>query len=314
MKGSEIASSQAKWVRAAKKEKRLYAQGDKLFYIINNLILFLAFLVVIYPIIYVFSASFSSPGAVISGRVVLWPVDFSLEGYKAVFKNARILSGYANTIFYTAVGTAINIFMSVLCAYPLSRKEMTGRNLLMYMVSFTMIFSGGMLPTYMVIQQIGLLNTRWALLIPGAISAYNVIIMRTYYQSNIPEELYEAAELDGCDHFKYLWQVVIPLSKAITAVMVLYYAVGHWNAYFNAFLYLNDRELYPLQIVLREILILNSTTADMTLDPTLAAKKQGLADLLKYSLIIVSSLPVWCIYPFIQKYFVKGVMIGSVKG
>ena len=284
------------------------------FYLMNNIILLFALIAVAYPIIYVFSASFSSPAAVMAGRVMLWPVEPSIEGYKAVFKESRILTGYANTVFYTVAGTLVNLFLTVICAYPLSRKDFYGRGIFMFMITFTMIFSGGMLPTYLVVKEMGLINTRWALILPGAIGVFNVIVTRTFYQSNISDDLLEAAVLDGCDNFRFLWQIVIPLSKAITAVMILYYAVGHWNQYFSAFIYLNERSLYPLQIFLREILIMNQVSADLTYDPTLMAAKQGLSDLLKFSLIIVSSLPIWCVYPFVQKHFVKGVMIGSVKG
>ena len=284
------------------------------FYLMNNIILLFALIAVAYPIIYVFSASFSSPAAVMAGRVMLWPVEPSIEGYKAVFKESRILTGYANTVFYTVAGTLVNLFLTVICAYPLSRKDFYGRGVFMFMITFTMIFSGGMLPTYLVVKEMGLINTRWALILPGAIGVFNVIVTRTFYQSNISDDLLEAAVLDGCDNFRFLWQIVIPLSKAITAVMILYYAVGHWNQYFSAFIYLNERSLYPLQIFLREILIMNQVSADLTYDPTLMAAKQGLSDLLKFSLIIVSSLPIWCVYPFVQKHFVKGVMIGSVKG
>ncbi|MDR2730799.1 MAG: carbohydrate ABC transporter permease, partial [Treponema sp.] len=211
-------------------------------------------------------------------------------------------------------GTCINLVLTILCAYPLSRKDFGGRNIFMFIVTFTMIFSGGMLPTYIVIRQLGIINTRWAMLLPGAIGAWNVIITRTYYQSNISDELLEAAYLDGCDNFRFLLKVVIPLSTPITAVMILFYAVGHWNAYFNAFLYLSNRDLFPLQIFLREILVLNEITSDLLVDPELMAAKQGMADLLKYSLIIVASVPVWCAYPFVQKYFVKGIMVGAIKG
>lgn len=302
-----------------KKKKRagieaIQTRGEHLFYTINDLFLLFCLLVVAYPIIYVFSASFSSPSAVMAGRVTLFPVEFSLEGYKAIFENNKVILGYANTIFYTVVGTSINLFLTVLCAYPLSRKEMYGRNVFMFIVSFTMIFSGGLIPTYILVQNLGLINTRWAMLLPNAIGAWNVIITRTYYQSNISDELFEAAELDGCSHIRFLWSVVLPLSKAITAVLVLFYAVGHWNQYFNAFIYLSDKKLFPLQIILREILIMNQIDSSMITDPTLMAAKQGLADLLKYSLIIVASVPVWIAYPFVQKYFVKGVMVGALKG
>jgi len=296
------------------KKSITHKSGEKLFYFFNDAILIFSLLLVAYPIIYIFSASLSSPSAVLSNKVVLWPVEFSLQGYTTLLKESRVWLGYANTLFYTTVGTFINLVMTIMCAYPLSRKDFVGRDIFMFIVTFTMIFSGGMLPTYIVLRQLGILNTRWAMLLPGAIGTWNVIIARTYYQTNIPDELLDAANIDGCDNFKFLLKVVIPLTAPITAVMILFYAVGHWNTYFNAFLYLTKRELLPLQIYLREILILNQINAEMTYDPEILVMKQGLADLLKYSLIIVASLPIWCAYPFVQKYFVKGIMIGSIKG
>jgi multiple sugar transport system permease protein/putative aldouronate transport system permease protein len=297
-----------------KQQKMLDTRGEGLFYFINDLILFVAFILVAYPILYVFSASFSSPSAVMANKVILWPVDFSLEGYKAVLQEQKVWVGYSNTVFYTIVGTIINLTLTIICAYPLSRKDFVGRNVFMFIISFTMIFSGGMLPTYLVIKELGIINTRWAMLLPGAIGVWNVIIARTYYQSNISDELLEVSFLDGCDNFRFLWKIVLPLSKPITAVMVLFYAVGHWNAYFNAFIYLSNRSLFPLQLYLREILVMNEISSNMTYDAQLMAARQGLADLLKYSLIIVASLPIWCMYPFIQKYFVKGIMVGAIKG
>jgi multiple sugar transport system permease protein/putative aldouronate transport system permease protein len=302
------------WKKAERRQHLLNSRGETLFYLFNDLLLFIAFVLVAYPIIYVFSASFSSPSAVMSNKVILWPVDFSLEGYKAVFQEQKVWVGYSNTVFYTFVGTIINLVLTVACAYPLSRKDFVGRNLFMFIITFTMIFSGGMLPTYLVIKELGMINTRWAMLLPGAIGVYNVIITRTYYQTNISDELLEVALLDGCSNFRFLWKIVLPLSAPITAVMVLFYAVGHWNAYFNAFIYLSNRTLFPLQLYLREILVMNQITSNMTYDAELMAAKQGLADLLKYSLIIVASLPIWCAYPFVQKYFVKGIMIGAIKG
>ena len=296
------------------KNKIKLSKGDRLFYFINDTYLLLALLVVIYPLAYVISASFSSPAAVMSGRVVLWPVDFSLEGYKAVFSEQRVITGYGNTLYYTVFGTLINLVMTIFAAYPLSRSNLVGRNPIMFLFTFTMIFTGGLIPNYLLIQGLGMVNTRWAMLLPGAIGVYNVIIARTYYQTTISNELMEAAQIDGADHFRFLWSIVLPLSKPITAVLVLFYAVGHWNAFFNAFIYLNDKKLFPLQVVLREILVMNQIDASLLDDPVLMAVKQGMAELLKYSLIVVASVPVWCAYPFVQKYFVKGVMIGAIKG
>jgi multiple sugar transport system permease protein/putative aldouronate transport system permease protein len=285
-----------------------------MFYVTVDLMLLFALLVVAYPILYMFSASFSDPQAVIGGKVILFPVNFTLEGYAAIFRDSRVVMGYLNTIFYTVVGTTVNLTMTILCAYPLSRLHLAGRRGLMILFAFTMIFTGGMLPTYLVVRNLGLLDTRGALILPAALNIYNMIVMRTFFQNNIPNELYESAVLDGCGNIRCLLHIVLPLSKAIIAVMVLFYGVEQWNKYFDAFIYLTKRELLPLQVILREILVQNKMPAVLTYDPVLAAKKQGLAELLKYSLIIVSSLPIWCVYPFVQRYFVKGILVGSIKG
>jgi multiple sugar transport system permease protein/putative aldouronate transport system permease protein len=274
----------------------------------------LLFLLVLYPLVYVISSSFSSPWAVSTGRVVLWPVDLSVDGYKAVFSNQMIGIGYINTVIYTVFGTVLNVFMTMIAAYALACPRLPGKKIFMFMFTFTMHFGGGMIPNYILIRNLGMLNTRWAMIIPGAIGVHNMIITRTFIMNSIPSELQEAAEIDGASDIQYLWHCVLPLAKAVMAVITLYYAVGHWNAYFNAFLYLTNRNLFPLQIVLRDILISNMIDVSQVYDETLLAAKLGMADLLKYSLIIVSSLPVMMIYPFIQKYFIQGVMIGSLKG
>jgi multiple sugar transport system permease protein/putative aldouronate transport system permease protein len=202
----------------------------------------------------------------------------------------------------------------MLAAYPLARPNLPYKGLLMFLFTFTMMFSGGMIPTYILVRSLGMIDTVWAMIIPGALSVYNMIITRTFLQTNVPSELLEASQIDGCSDTRFFFKVVLPLSKAIIAVITLYYAVGHWNSYFNAFLYLNTSRLYPLQIVLRDILLANTFDASLIVDEELAAAKQGLADLLKYSLMVVSSLPVILMYPFVQKYFTKGVLIGSIKG
>lgn len=295
-------------------ESKRLTREDKVFYSINNLFLGLLLVLIAYPMLYIISSSFSSTQAVITGKVWLFPVDFSLDGYKAVFENEYILKGYLNSFYYALAGTAINIVMTILAAYPLSRKNLWGKGPIMFLFTFTMLFSGGIIPNYLLVKNLGMINTRWALLIPNAIMVYNMIIARTFFQNTIPDDLLEASRIDGCSDFRFLVQVVLPLSQAIIAVLVLYYAVFHWNSFFQAFIYLSNRELFPLQIVLRDILIMNSIDADMIVDEELLIAKQGLEDLLKYSLIIVASLPIWCVYPFAQKYFIKGVMIGSIKG
>ena len=297
-----------------KNQKIKLAKSEVVLYTINNIVLFLFAFVVAFPLINMIASSFSSGEAVASGKVALWPVDFTFEGYQAVFKNEDIVTGYLNTIFYTVAGTAFNIFITLLAAYPLSRKNLPGKGWIMFLFTFTMLFHGGMVPTYIQIRDLGLIDTRWAMILPAGLSVYNMIITRTNFMTNIPDELLEAAKIDGASDFKFFVSMVLPLSKAIIAVITLYYAVAHWNQFFNAFLYLNDRKLFPLQIIMREILIENSMSQDMTLDTELLIHKQNVADMIKYSLIMVASVPLWCIYPFIQKYFVQGVMIGSVKG
>jgi len=288
--------------------------NDKIFYIVIITILTLFFLIVLYPCIFVISASFSSGTAVQSGRVVLFPVDFSLEGYKTVFNTKNVWIGFGNSLFYTVVGTIINIVMTMTAAYCLSRNDLPGKNFFMLLFTFTMFFGGGLIPSYMVIQNLGMLNTRWALLIPGAIGVYNLIVARTFIINTIPQELLEASMIDGCSDVIYYTQVVIPLSKAIIAVLVLFYGVGHWNAYFNAMIYLHDKAIYPLTLFMREILMSSQIDPSTVTDPELQARLADMVGVIKYSLIMVSMIPILLIYPFVQKYFVKGVMIGSVKG
>jgi putative aldouronate transport system permease protein len=276
----------------------------------------LAFVLIIiaFPLIYLVSASFSSPQAVISGRVWLLPVDFTIKGYEAIFKDSSIIRGFLNSLYITVVGTGINILMTVMMAYPISRKKFYGRKAFTMFMMITMFFGGGLVPTFLLINHLHMYNTFWAVMVPGCVGITNVIICRTYFESGIPEELYESASLDGCDDFGFLIRIVLPLSKPVLAVLVLYYAVGHWNSYFNEMIYLEDKVKYPLQVVLRQILIMSQVADEMMLDFSAAEQAQGMADLLKYSTIVVSSLPMLILYPFIQKYFVKGVMIGSVKG
>ena len=298
-----------------KKDKRIRdTAGDRALYIAVGASFLLFVLLVLYPIVFVISASFSSGSALNAGRVVLWPVEPGLQGYKAVFSHRMVLLGYRNTIFYTVAGTAINVAITLLAAYPLSRPDFRARRPLMTLCTITMFFGGGLVPNYLLMVQLKIINTAWSLLLPGALSVYNMILVRTFMMSSIPRELLEASQIDGCSDARYFWSVVLPLSKAIVAVITLYYAVGHWNAYFNAMLYLSDRDMYPLQLVLREILISSRMDLSEITDPELLATMVGLENLLKYSLIVVSSLPIIALYPFVQKYFIKGVMIGSLKG
>ena len=290
------------------------SRGDKVFYLIVNMLVFFLTLIVLYPLIYIVSSSFSSPAAVSAGKVVLLPVDFSLRGYSAVFEYQPVYTGYRNTVYYTVAGTAINIFMTLIAAYALARKTLPGRGFFTFLFTFTMLFSGGLIPNYILMRDLKIINTVWAMLLPGAISAYNMIVTKTFIQNTIPDELLEAAQIDGCSDLKFFLQFIVPLSKAVVAVITLYYAVGHWNAYFNAFIYINNRNLYPLQIFLREILIMNSVDIEMVMDTEMQEAMQGMRDLLKYALIVVATAPILCIYPFLQRYFIKGVMIGSLKG
>ncbi|MCT4596467.1 MAG: carbohydrate ABC transporter permease [Vallitalea sp.] len=289
--------------------------SDRTFTIVNEIILGLFLIIILYPLIYIISASFSSGYAVTTGRVWLWPVDFNLEGYKAVFKHDMIATGYLNSLFYMFIGTVINVGLTIMAAYPLSRKDFKIRNIIMFLFVFTMMFKPGMIPDYLLIKNIGLLDSRWALLLPKAILVYNLIITRTYFQTNISDELLEASKLDGCTDFQFLRKIVIPLSKPIISVIVLLYAVGHWNRYFDAMLYISSPSKMPLQIILRDILITNQIDSSM-LDGDVQSMldKQNLQELLKYSLIILSSLPLLILYPLIQKFFEKGIMVGSIKG
>lgn len=286
---------------------------DRIYYSIIGTLLTIITISVLYPILLVVSNSFSSANAVASGRVFLWPVEPSVEGYIRVLNNKNIFNGFLNSVFYAVVGTAINLIMTFIAAYPLARKDLPFRRTISALFAFCMIFSGGMIPNYILVSKLGMLNTRWAMLLPGALSIYNMIIARTSIQS-LPNELLEAAYLDGCRDTRFFLSIVLPLSGATIAVLALYYIVGHWNSYFSAFMYLNKRELYPMQIVLREILIMGQIAESDITDPDSAARIQGLAELLKYALIVISSLPMLIIYPFVQKHFIKGVMIGSIKG
>ena len=288
---------------------------DTVFDIINITIMVILFVLFVWPLLFVFSASFSDPNAVWNGKMWGIPVGFNVECYKTILRYKNIWVGYRNTIVYTVLGTVINLIMTICAAYPLSRKDFVPRNFLMGMFVFTMYFGGGLIPTYLVVQKLGMLDTLWAMVIPGAVSIYNVIVTRTYFQSNIPESLQEVAELDGANSAQFVIYIVLPLSAPIIAVMALYYGVGHWNSYFSALIYLQDMKKYPLQMFLRDILIQNEVDLNMFgLDTAQAEAKQRLAQTIKYGVIIVASVPVLCIYPFVQKYFVKGVMIGAIKG
>ncbi len=286
---------------------------DKIFYTVINIIMILLIIVVAVPILNVIANSFSDGNAVAAGKVTLFPVDFSVEGYKTTFANSDIWMGYGNTIVYTLIGTLFNLALTLIAAWPLARGDLPGRNIIMMYFAFTMLFNGGMIPTYLNIKGLGLINSRWCLIVIGGISVYNMIITRTFFQTTIPKDLIEAAELDGCSEFRFFFTIVLPLSKAVIAVIALYYAVYHWNAYFEAFLYLTKKDLYPLQLILRQILLENTISSETILEAD-SAVNYNLVETMKYSVILVACVPIWCVYPFVQKYFVQGVMIGAIKG
>ncbi|MBQ7841463.1 MAG: carbohydrate ABC transporter permease [Lachnospiraceae bacterium] len=299
--------------KTIKKKHSREGLGDRVFNAVAITIVLILTVIVILPLMNVVAASFSSSDAVNAGKVLLLPIEFTLDNYRTVLKYNSVWIGYRNTIFYTAAGTVISVLLSLFCAYPLATKRFSGRKFFNKLFLLTMIFNGGMIPTYIVVRDLKLLNSVWSVLLPTAISFYNVIIMRNYIETTIPDELEESARVDGCSPARYFVSFVVPLAKPIIAVIAMYYAVAQWNDYFNAFLYLTNKNLYPLQLFLREILISSKFSAS-DLDPDAIKAIQGLADTLKYVIIVVSTLPLMCIYPFVQKYFVKGVMIGSVKG
>ena len=297
-----------------KRAKIKKSKGDRVFYILNYTFLVLVFLIVTYPLVYILSASISEARAVAGGQVFLFPVGFTLDGYMAVFRHHLIMSGYANSFINMTVGTIINVVLTMLAAYPLARKDFYGRNLIMMMFTITMFISGGLIPTFMLVRDLGMMNTRWALIIPTALSVWNVILTRTFLQANIPDELLEASKMDGCSDITFLVKIVVPLSTPILAVITLFYAIGHWNLFFPALIYLNDPSLFPLQLVLRDILIQNQLPAGVIMDPVLQQQMDNIRELLRFSLIVVASVPMLVMFPFVQRFFVKGIMIGAIKG
>lgn len=290
------------------------SRGDRIFDIINLLLLGFVLIIVLYPLVFVAVASISDPAAVVNGEVWLIPKDITFAGYEKVFSNKEILRGYMNTIIYTVVGTIVNIIMTILAAYPLSRKDLRGRNLITAMFVFTMFFSGGLIPTYLIVKQLGMVNTMWALIIPNAVAIWNIIIMRTFFQQSIPIEVQESAQIDGCNNIKILLKIVLPLSLPVLAVMTLFYSVTHWNSFFNALIYLTEREKYPLQLILREILIQSNMQDMIQTSEESLAKSVMEAESIKYAVVIIANLPVLMLYPFLQRYFVKGMVIGAIKG
>ena len=287
-------------------------RADRIFDVFNYLVLGLLGLMVLYPLYFIVIASVSDPVAINNGQVRLLPMGFNLDGYRKILEDGKIWTAYNNTVFYTVVGTSVNIILTMLIAYPLSRQNFFIRSGLMAFMMFTMYFQGGMIPTYLLMQKLNLYNTPWVMILLPAINVFNVIIATSNIRENIPNELYEAASIDGCSHFGFFFKMVLPLSKTIITVLVLYYGVAHWNEYMNGLIYLRDQSLQPLQIVLRNILMQNQVSAMGDIDSIL--EQQKAAELIKYGLIIVSTLPVLVVYPFLQKHFNQGTMLGSVKG
>ena len=297
-----------------KKNTSKMGMSDKTFNVILNIIIFIIMLIILYPLIMVISSSFSSGTAVTSGQVLLWPVDFSLTGYELVFQNNSVWNGYLNSIFYTVCCTTISVILTILTAYPLSRNNFQGKPLMNTLFLIPMFFGGGLIPTYINATNLGLVNSRWGMVAMAGLTMSHVVIMRTFFQSSIPTGLHEAAQIDGINDFQYLFQVILPLSKASLAVISLYNIVGNWNAYFGPMIYLRDRDLFPLQLVLREILASTKVDLSQFTDPAMIAKLSGAAEVMKFSLIVVATVPMLILYPFIQKFFEKGVMVGSLKG
>ena len=299
---------------AASSRQRIRSGGaDRVFSAIIYIFAALALLVILYPLYFIIIASFSDPSAVSTGQVWLRPAGFTLDGYTALLEHDKLWLGYRNTLVYTVLGTAFGLFVNIAAAYPLSRKDLVFRTPLMILFVIPMFFSGGLIPTFLTVKEFGLYNNFWVMIIPFAVSSYNVIVARTFFESNVPGDLWDAAQIDGCGNLRFFFVIVLPLSKAILSVLALWIAVGHWNSYFNSLIYLRDENLMPLQIVLRNILVTNQMQSAMGTGEhvQIALRK---AALVRYSSIIVSTIPIMCFYPFVQKYFNQGVMIGAVKG
>jgi len=290
-------------------------KSDIVFDTIILILCLFIFLLVAYPLYFVIIASVSDSTLVSTGQVTLYPKGFSLFGYKEIFNDSRIWVGYKNTIIYTVLGTFVNLLLTLPAAYVLSRQDFKARRFLMFIFVVTMFFNGGLIPTYLLMKELSLINNMWVFILPFSVNVFNLIITRTFFESSLPKELFEAAQMDGCTHFQFFGKIALPLSKAVISVVGLYYLVGHWNDFFTGLIYIRDYSLQPLQIVLRDILLSNQVFAEGAgADGAAGGYAQKYADQIKYGVIIVSTLPILIIYPFIQKYFEKGVMIGSVKG
>ena len=287
-------------------------RGDRAFVAVAYVLLTIFLLVVLLPLLNIVASSLSSPHAVSSGQVLFWPVDITFRGYVEALGNPAIVRGFANSVFYTVIGTLISVVGTVAIAYPLSRQNLFGRKVITGAVVFTMLFSGGVIPMYLVVQSLGLLDTRWSMLLPNAIGVWQVIIAMVFFRASIPDEVYEAAQLDGASELRILWSIVLPLAKPLIAVIALMYAIMQWNSYFDALLYLRNADLQPLQLVLRGLLVLNDAGGGGDVGEQL--RRRELADLLRYSTVVIATVPMLVVYPFVAKYFNKGIMVGAVKG
>ncbi|WP_407271571.1 carbohydrate ABC transporter permease [Radiobacillus sp. PE A8.2] len=293
------------------------SRSDKIFSRCNKLLVWFFIIVISYPLVYILSASISDPQYVNSGQMWLYPRGITFEGFQRVFQSSEIWIGYRNTIFYTVFGTLINLAVTLPCAYALARQELIGKKVIMALLVFTMFFEGGLIPTYLLIRDLGMVNTIWAMVLPNAAAMWNIIVTMTFFRVTIPRGLEEAAEIDGASQIRTFFQIVLPLSAPIIAVMALFYGVSHWNQYFNALIYLQDRELFPLQLFLREILVQQKLTTELLQNSGAAeaiSEHAKIADIIKYAVMIVSAAPLLIVYPFLQRFFLKGVMIGSIKG
>ncbi|WP_308291833.1 carbohydrate ABC transporter permease [Microbacterium jejuense] len=298
--------------RASRGVKIKETRADRAFVVVAYVLLTVFLLVVLLPLLNIVASSLSSPHAVSSGQVLFWPIDITFRGYTEALGNPAIVRGFANSVFYTVVGTLISVAGTVAIAYPLSRQNLFGRKVLTGAVVFTMLFSGGVIPMYLVVQSLGLLDTRWSMLLPNAIGVWQVIIAMVFFRSSIPDEVYEAAQLDGASELRILWTIVLPLAKPLIAVIALMYAIMQWNSYFDALLYLRNADLQPLQLVLRGLLVLNDSGGGGDVAEQL--RRRELADLLRYSTVVIATVPMLVVYPFVAKYFNKGIMVGAVKG
>ncbi len=298
----------------ARKNHIRRSRSDVIFDTIVLIIMIIVMLMCVYPLYFVLIASFSDPNYVLTGQVILFPKGITLSGYEKILGEEDIWIGYKNTIIYTVLGTTINVILTTTAGYALSRKDLPGRRWILIFIVFTMFFNGGMIPTYMVVKDLHLIDTVWAMVLPTAVQVWNLMIARSFFETTIPSELLDAAMIDGCRTLRFFTQIVLPVSKAIIAVLVLFYAISHWNTFFNALIYLESEERFPLQIILRNILIQNQPNQSMMDDVATLVERQKAAELIKYGVIVVASVPVLVLYPFVQKYFVTGIMVGSIKG